>query len=233
MVEIGSMPILWHIMKIYESHGVNDFIVCCGYKGHIIKDFFASYQQRTSSIRFNFSDGTHELLDGTTENWTVSLIDTGETTMTGGRLKRVRPYLNDEPFFFTYGDGVSNVDITSLLEFHKKEKAMVSLTAVQPPGRFGALALGTDQTVIKDFQEKPDGDGAWVNGGFFVVNPEALDYIADDSVSWEKEPLLRIANEGQLAAFRHTGFWQPMDTLRDKNFLESLWEKNEAPWKTW
>jgi len=233
MVEIGTMPILWHIMKIYESHGVNDFIICCGYKGHMIKEFFASYQQRTSSIRFNFSDGTQDLLDERTENWTVSLIDTGESTMTGGRLKRVRPFLGDEPFFFTYGDGVSNVDLTSLLEFHRKEKVMVSLTAVQPPGRFGALALGGDQTIINDFQEKPDGDGAWVNGGFFVVDPAALDYIEGDSVSWEKGPLSRIASAGQLAAFRHSGFWQPMDTLRDKNYLESLWESGEAPWKTW
>jgi len=233
MVEIGSMPILWHIMKIYEAHGVNEFIVCCGYKGHIIKEFFASYLLRTSSIRFNLVDGTQDLLDGSTENWTVNLIDTGETTMTGGRLKRVRHYLDDEPFFFTYGDGVSDVNLTGLLKFHQEESAMVSLTAVQPPGRFGALALASDQTVINDFQEKPSGNGAWVNGGFFVVNPAALDYIADDSVSWEKEPLSQIAKEGQLSAFRHTGFWQPMDTLRDKNYLESLWERNEAPWKSW
>ena len=233
MVEIGPMPILWHIMKIYASHGVNDFIVCCGYKGHIIKEFFSSYAMRSNSVRIDLATGDQEILDGVSENWTVSLIETGEETMTGGRLKRVREYLGDEPFFFTYGDGVSDVDLTELVAFHRKQDVLVSLTAVQPPGRFGALALGSDQTIIREFHEKPDGDGAWVNGGFFVVDPKAIDYIEGDPTSWEKEPLSRIAQAGKLAAYRHTGFWQPMDTLRDKNYLESLWDSGDAPWKVW
>lgn len=233
MVEIGPMPILWHIMKIYASHGVKDFIVCCGYKGHIIKEFFASYAQRSNSVRVDLATGKQEILDGVSEDWTLSLIETGEETMTGGRLKRVREYLGDEPFFFTYGDGVSDVDLTKLLAFHHSQDVLVSLTAVQPPGRFGALALGSDQTIIKEFHEKPDGDGAWVNGGFFVVDPKAIDYIEGDPTSWEKEPLSRIAQAGKLAAYRHTGFWQPMDTLRDKNYLESLWDSGSAPWKVW
>lgn len=233
MVEIGSMPILWHIMKIYAAHGVDDFIICCGYKGHVIKEFFSTYRQRMSSIRYNLADGREELLDKPAEDWRVSLIETGENTMTGGRLKRVKEYLDDEPFFFTYGDGVSDIDLSKLLAFHKEQDALVTLTAVQTPGRFGALSLGSDQTIVSSFQEKPEGDGAWVNGGFFVVDPRAIDYVDGDPISWEKAPLSRITREGKLAAFRHTGFWQPMDTLRDKNYLESLWESGKAPWRNW
>lgn len=233
MVEIGEMPILWHIMKTYSAHGINDFVICCGYKGHSIKEFFSTYKSRTSSIRIDLQQGTTETLNGSTEPWTVSLIDTGENTMTGGRLKRVREFLDDEAFCLTYGDGVSNVNISELVAFHQQESSLVTLTAVQPPGRFGAISLSAGQNRIGQFHEKPEGDGAWINGGYFVCEPSAIDYIDGDSTSWEQEPLSAIARAGELSAFRHTGFWQPMDTLRDKNYLESLWSAGDAPWKIW
>ena len=233
MVEIGDMPIIWHIMKIYERFDITDFVVLCGYKGHILKDFFASYAMRRSSIEIDMEQGTVNLLSPNREKWNVKLIDTGESTMTGGRIKRAAEYIGDETFLLTYGDGVCNVDMTSLIATHKNDNALVTLTAVQPPGRFGALVLGDAQTRVSEFQEKPEGDGAWINGGYFVVEPKALEYIDGDSTSWEKEPLVNIAKAGKLSAYKHRGFWQPMDTLRDKNYLESLWVQDKAPWKTW
>lgn len=233
MVEIGGMPILWHIMKIYHNYGVRDFIICCGYKGEVIKDFFSNYIRHRSSVQYDLATGRERYLDYDVENWNVSLINTGAHTMTGGRLKRVRAYLQDQPFFFTYGDGVSDVDLSSLVKTHKKSDALVTLTAVQPPGRFGALMINSESHEVTSFQEKPNGDGAWINGGFFVVEPDALDFIEGDSSSWETKPLSSIARERRLSAYRHRGFWQPMDTLRDRHTLESLWESNEAPWKVW
>ena len=233
MVEIGEMPILWHIMKIYSAFGVNDFVICCGYKAISIKEFFNSYRLKTRSVRFDMASGRMEYLTGSTEPWVVTLVDTGEQTMTGGRLKRVREYLDDETFYLTYGDGVSDVNLHQLLETHKQEQALVTLTAVQPPGRYGAISLGAGQNRIDSFQEKPTGDGAWINGGYFAVEPSAIDYIDGDATSWEKEPIERIAQAGKLCAYRHTGFWQPMDTLRDKNYLESLWDSGNPPWKSW
>ncbi|MBX2835887.1 MAG: glucose-1-phosphate cytidylyltransferase [Gammaproteobacteria bacterium] len=233
MVEIGDMPILWHIMKIYSAHGIHDFVICCGYKGHIIKEFFANFVLRTSSLRVNLRDNSIEYLGDASEPWSITLADTGESTMTGGRIKRIREFLDDEPFCLTYGDGVSDVDITKLVEFHEREQSLVTLTAVQPPGRFGAISLASGQTRIHQFHEKPDGDGAWVNGGYFVVDPAALDYIGGDGTTWEQEPLRDIAQEGKLSAFRHQGFWHPMDTLRDKNLLDEYWAEGKAPWKKW
>lgn len=233
MVEIGEMPIIWHIMKTYEFYGVTDFIILCGYKGHIIKDFFLNYSHRRSSIEIDLQSGSIQHLTANGEKWKVQLIDTGESTMTGGRLKQARQYLHDQRFFLTYGDGLSNVDLNALLATHQSDESLVTLTAVQPPGRFGALALGDKQTKVTHFQEKPEGDGAWINGGFFVVEPEALDYIAGDDTSWEQQPLNSIAKAGKLSAYKHRDFWQPMDTLRDKNYLESLWRSGQAPWKTW
>lgn len=233
LVEVGGMPILWHIMKTYSYHGVNDFIICCGYKGHLIKEFFASYLVRTSSVVFDMANNSMKVLDGVTEPWTVTLVDTGQDTLTGGRLRRVRSYLENDTFCFTYGDGVSDVDITALIQFHKKQDVKATLTAVQPPGRFGAIVLGERETRIHSFHEKPSGDGAWINGGYFVLEPEAIDYIAGDSTTWEQEPLQSLAHDNQLAAFKHTGFWQPMDTLRDKNLLEALIQEGKAPWIKW
>ena len=233
MVEIGDMPIIWHIMKTYEAFGVTDFVVLCGYKSHIIKDFFINYSHRRSSIEVDLDNGSVQQLTPTTEKWKVKLIDTGESSMTGGRLKRAQQYLKDETFFLTYGDGVCNVDLNALLATHKSDSSLVTLTAVQPPGRFGALVLGDTQTKVTQFQEKPEGDGAWINGGYFVVEPEALDFIEGDETSWEQQPLANIANAGKLSAYKHRDFWQPMDTLRDKNYLESLWLSGQAPWKIW
>ena len=233
MVEIGGMPILWHIMKTFSHYGINDFIVCCGYRGHVIKEFFTSYVVRTSSVTFDMAKNTMELHDAVTEPWRVTLVDTGESTLTGGRLKRVKPFLDDEPFCFTYGDGVSDVDISALVAFHSQSGCKATLTAVQPPGRYGAIALGENATRIKAFQEKPNGDGAWVNGGYFVLEPSAIDYIAGDQTTWEQEPMKNLAKDGELDAFKHTGFWQPMDTLRDKILLEDLWASGKAPWKVW
>jgi glucose-1-phosphate cytidylyltransferase len=234
MVEIGGRPILWHIMKIYSAYGVNDFIICCGYKGEVIKDFFASYFLHVSDVRFDLETrAITKLGENAIEPWTVTLIDTGEETMTGGRIKRVAEYIGDETFCCTYGDCVGNVDVEELIRFHRDQGVLTTLTAIQPPGRFGAVVLGTEETKITTFEEKPQGDGGWINGGFFVVEPEVLDYIPDDSTVWEREPLERLAGEGALAAYKHRGYWQSMETLRDKMLLESEWDSGKAPWKVW
>lgn len=233
MVEVGGQPVLWHIMKIYAAHGVNDFIICCGYKGYVIKEYFANYFLRMSDVTFDMRFNQMNIHAGKAEPWRVTLVDTGENTMTGGRLKRVREHIGNSTFCFTYGDGVSNIDVTKLIEFHKAEGTLATLTAVQPPGRFGAISLGKEQTRINQFHEKPGGDGAWINGGYFVLEPEVIDYIADDETMWEHEPLAKIAQDGQLSAYKHDGFWQPMDTLKDKNYLEGLWKNDKAPWKVW
>ena len=234
LVEIGDMPIIWHIMKIYSSYGLNDFIVCCGYKGYMIKEYFSNYYLRKSNVTFDLKNNQMRMHNGNVEPWQVTLIDTGQDVMTGGRLKRIKEYLDNESFCLTYGDGVSNINIAELIAFHKKQaNVLATLTAVQPPGRFGALALHEDQDIISNFQEKIRGDGAWVNGGFFVLEPEVLNYIEGDATSWENEPLAKLAQEQRLAAFRHSGFWQPMDTLRDKMYLEKLWASDQAPWKVW
>ncbi|BAZ27739.1 glucose-1-phosphate cytidylyltransferase [Cylindrospermum sp. NIES-4074] len=233
MVEIGGKPILWHIMKIYSSHGINDFIICCGYKGYIIKEYFDNYFLHMSDITFDMRFNQMNVHSGYAEPWRITLINTGDNTMTGGRLKRVREHIGNDTFCFTYGDGVSNVNITELINFHKEQKTLATLTAVQPAGRFGAISLGQEQTKIHSFREKPEGDGAWINGGYFVLEPDVIDLIADDSTVWEKEPLEKLADMEQLSAFKHQGFWQPMDTLRDKNYLEDLWQSDKAPWKKW
>ena len=233
MVDVGEMPILWHIMKIYSSHGINDFIVCCGYKGYVIKEYFANYFLFRSDVTFDMKNNEMKVHQNDVEPWNVTLVDTGLDTLKGGRLLRVREHIGDETFCLTYGDGVSNVDISELIAFHRAQDALVTLTAVQPPGRFGAFALDSDQTKVATFKEKPQGGSAWVNGGFFVVEPKAINYITDETVDWEKEPLERMAEEGKLAAYKHHGFWHPMDTLRDKQNLEDMWESGEAPWKRW
>lgn len=233
MVEVGGQPILWHIMKIYSAHGINDFIICCGYKGYFIKEYFANYFLRMSDVTFDMRFNQMNIHAGKAEPWRVTLVDTGESTLTGGRLKRVREHIGNETFCFTYGDGVSNINITELIQFHKTQGTQATLTAVQPPGRFGAIVLGQEQTKIETFHEKPEGDGAWINGGYFVLEPEVIDYIEDDSTTWEQEPLQKLAHLGQLSAFKHDGFWQPMDTLKDKNYLEGLWQSGKAPWKVW
>jgi len=232
MIEIGGKPILWHIMKIYAAYGINDFIVCLGYKGYVIKEYFANYFLHTSDVTFDILQNTMEVHHKNAESWRVTLVDTGEDSMTGGRLKRVADYLEpNESFLFTYGDGVADIDIGAEIAFHKKHGKVASICAVQPPGRYGAI-LRKDDRVI-GFEEKPAGDGAWINGGFFVLQPEALNYIHGDSTSWESESLVKIALDGQLAAFEHRGFWQPMDTMRDKIQLEALWADKKAPWKVW
>lgn len=233
MVEIGGMPILWHIMKIYSAHGINDFIICCGYKAEMIKEYFFGHAMRSADITVDLANNEVEYHTRSSEAWRVTLIDTGQNTMTGGRLKRVAEYIGSETFCFTYGDGVSDIDVTKLVEFHRTQGRIGTLTAVQPPGRFGAFTLSADQDQIVAFKEKPDGDGAWINGGFFVLEPDAIGYIEDDSSIWEREPLERLAQDGQLSAFRHGGFWQPMDTLRDKIVLDQMWESGEAPWMVW
>ena len=233
MVEIGDRPILWHIMKIYSAHGINDFIICLGYRGYIIKEYFASYYLRRSDVTFDIRKNNMKIHQNHAEPWRVTLVDTGLNTMTGGRIKRVKDYIGDETFCLTYGDGVTNVDINELIAFHKAQKTLATLTAVQSPGRFGAFKLEKQQNKIHAFKEKPIGDSAWINGGFFVLESDVLDYIADDSTVLEREPLEYLAEEGLLAAFRHNGFWHPMDTLRDKNVLEELWESGKAPWKIW
>jgi len=233
MVEIGGQPILWHIMKIYSAHGINEFIICCGYKAHIIKEYFASYHLHCSDVTFDLKNHETEIHKNGVEPWRVTLVDTGDGTMTGGRLKRVREYIGDETFCFTYGDGVSNVNISELIAFHKDRGTLATLTAVQPPGRFGAFSLGHDQDKVSSFEEKPEGDGAWVNSGFFVLEPGVMEYIESDKTVWEKEPMERLAGSGELAAYRHHEFWQPMDTLRDKHVLEDLWQSGQAPWKVW
>jgi glucose-1-phosphate cytidylyltransferase len=232
MVEIGGKPILWHIMKMYSHHGINDFIICCGYKGYVIKEYFANYFLHQSDITFNMMDNQMIVHEKRAEPWTVTLIDTGENTMTGGRLKRVSKYLElEENFCFTYGDGVSDVNIRELIEFHNSHGKEATLTAAFPPGRFGALDIQNSQ--VNNFQEKPRGDGALINGGFFVLSPKVIDRIENDATIWEQEPLKGLANDNQLMAYKHEGFWQPMDTLRDKMHLEELLAENKAPWKTW
>lgn len=233
MVEIGGRPILWHIMKMYLAHGVNDFVICCGYKGHLIKQFFRDYAMDGADITFDMREGTTTLLRTSTEPWKVTLVDTGLNVMTGGRIKRAAKYLGEGPFCCTYGDGVSNVDITALIAFHRAQKTLATVTAVQPPGRFGAFTLPANNLRVPSFKEKPGGDGAWVNGGFFVLEPEVVDLVEGDSTIWERGPMERLAASEQLAAFRHEGFWQPMDTLHDKQTLELLWESGKAPWKKW
>lgn len=232
MIEIGGKPVLWHIMKIYSAHGINDFIVCLGYKGYVIKEYFANYFLHMSDVTFDMAHNKMEVHQRNAESWRVTLVDTGEDTMTGGRIKRVAPYLTEgEDFCCTYGDGVGDVDITRLVQFHKDQGTLATLTATQPPGRFGALKMTEHK--ISHFQEKPHGDGGWINGGFFVLSPKVIDYIADDSSIWEREPMESLAAKGQMSAYLHDGFWQPMDTLRDKNHLEELWASGKAPWKVW
>lgn len=231
MIEIGGKPILWHIMKIYSAHGINDFIICLGYKGYMIKEYFANYFLHMSDVTFHFEDNKMEVHEQKAEPWRVTLVDTGEFTMTGGRLKRIKKYLENEHFCFTYGDGVGDINITKLIQFHKKQHTMATCTATQPPGRFGSLDM--DKNRIVSFNEKPLGDGAWINGGYFVLSPKVLDYIDGDDTTWEKEPIEKLANEGELSAFKHKGFWKPMDTLRDKNQLDELWNSGNAPWKIW
>jgi len=232
MVEIGGKPILWHIMKMYSFHGINDFVICCGYKGYVIKEYFANYFLHMSDVTFNMHDNSMEVHNKRAEPWNVTLVDTGENSMTGGRLRRVAEYVKDEEAFcFTYGDGVGDIDIADSIRFHKEHAKAATLTATYPPGRFGALDIQNKQ--VMNFKEKPKGDGAMINGGFFVLKPKVLDYLNDDSTIWEQEPLMGLAEDGELMAYEHKGFWQPMDTLRDKNLLEELWEAGKAPWKTW
>ena len=231
MVEIGGKPILWHIMKIYSAFGVREFIICVGYKGYVIKEYFANYFLHVSDVRFDLENNGVEVLQNSAEPWKVTLVDTGSDTMTGGRLKRVRQYIGDEDFHFTYGDGVADVDIDRLTRFHQAQGRLATVTAVRPAGRFGALEIDGD--LVTAFKEKPAGDGGWINGGFFVLSPRCLDYIASDATAWENEPLDTLANERQLSVHHHTGFWQPMDTLRDKRQLEELWASGDAPWKIW
>ncbi len=233
MVDIGNHPILWHILKIYSAHGINDFVVCCGYKGEVIKEYFAGYRHQRSTVTFDFVNNRETVHDSRCEPWRVTLVDTGLNTMTGGRLKRVQEFVGNDTFCLTYGDGVSNVDITGLVDFHRRQGRHATLTAIQPPGRFGVFNLGDGDTRIDAFREKPQGDGAWINGGFFVCEPDVFDYLENDQTVWEQEPLMGLARDGQLSAFRHTGFWQPMDTLRDKNYLEKLWTEEHPPWKVW
>lgn len=233
MVEIGGKPILWHIMKIYSAYGINEFIICLGYKGYFIKEYFSKYFLHMSDITFDLKNNRMEVHTNGVEPWKVTLIDTGETTMTGGRLKRVGDYIGNETFCFTYGDGVSDINIRELIEFHKSQNTVATITAVQPPGRFGVINIKEDENILLSFKEKPKGDGAWVNGGFFVIEPEGLDYISDDMSVWEQEPMQNLASEGMLSAYKHYGFWQPMDTLRDKSYLEELWNSGKAPWKVW
>lgn len=232
MIEIGGKPILWHIMKLYSAHGVADFVICCGYKGYLIKEYFANYFLHMSDVTFDMSNNGMKVHHQMAEPWSVTLVDTGEDTLTGGRLKRVASYVKDEEAFcFTYGDGVADIDITAEIAFHKQHGKWATVTAVQPPGRYGALQLTGRQ--VSSFTEKPRGDGGLINGGFFVLSPKCLDFIEGDESSWEGAPLTRLAAEGQLMAFEHAGFWQPMDTLRDKNHLEHLWQSGKAPWKVW
>jgi len=232
MVEIGGRPILWHIMKIYSAHGINDFVVCCGYKGYVIKEYFANYFLHMSDVTFDMRENQMQVHNQRAEPWTVTLVDTGDDSMTGGRLGRVAEYVKDEEAFcFTYGDGVADIDVAKLLEFHRSHGKKATLTATYPPGRFGALDIHNGN--VREFKEKPQGDGAMINGGFFVLSPEVLPYISGDACIWEQEPLMNLAKEGELMAFEHEGFWQPMDTLRDKQMLQKLWDSGKAPWKCW
>jgi len=233
MIELGGKPILWHIMKLYSSFGLNEFIICCGYKGYVIKEFFNNYNLHQSDVTFKLKDNSIKIHQTISEPWSVTLVETGESTMTGGRLKRVKDYVKDDKAFCcTYGDGVGNINILELIEFHKKHGQKATLTATRPPGRFGALKFGPNN-IVETFQEKPEGDGSWINGGFFVLNPSVIDLIKDDETSLESDTLVTLAKKKQLHAFKHYGFWQPMDTLREKNILNELWDKGNAPWKTW
>ncbi len=231
MVEVGGRPILWHILKIYSSHGINDFVICAGYKGYIIKEYFANYFLHMSDVTFDMANNSMEVHQKKAEPWKVTIVDTGEETMTGGRIKRVQRYVENEPFCCTYGDGVGDIDITSLIAHHKSSGLEATLTGVQPPGRFGALNLEDDKVI--SFQEKPEGDGSWINGGFFVLNPSVFDRIDGDSSVFERKPLESLTNDHQLGIYKHAGFWRPMDTLRDKIELETLWDSGKAPWKKW
>jgi glucose-1-phosphate cytidylyltransferase len=232
MIEIGGRPVLWHIMKTYAHHGITDFVICCGYKGYVIKEYFANYFLHMSDVTFDMRNNSMQVHHHHAEPWRVTLVDTGDDTMTGGRVKRIADYVRDEPAFcMTYGDGVSDVNITELVQFHQSQKVKATLTATIPPGRFGAINMDGDK--VATFIEKPKGDGGMINGGFFVLSPEVMDYIAGDATIWEREPLERLADEGNLAAYQHRGFWQPMDTLRDKLQLEELWQTGKAPWKVW
>lgn len=231
MIEIGGRPVLWHVLKIYAAHGITDFIICAGYKGYVIKEYFANYFLHLSDVTFDMKENRMEVHQRRSEPWRVTIVDTGDDTMTGGRLKRVQEYLNNETFCFTYGDGVGNVDITKLVAFHRKQGRKATLTGVQLPGRFGALQTAGDR--VKSFQEKPKGDGSWINGGFFVLESSVFDLLENDSTIWERKPLEVLAKTQQLGIYKHEGFWQPMDTLRDKQLLEELWASGKAPWKTW
>ena len=231
MVEIGNKPILWHIMKSYSAHNVNDFIICCGYKGYIIKEYFANYFLHMSDVTLDITQNKMEVHQKFAEPWKVTLVNTGLETMTGGRLKKIKKFVDNETFCFTYGDGLCDVNISKLIDFHKNNKTIATVTAIQPPGRFGALNISENK--ITSFKEKPAGDGNWINGGFFVLDPKVFDYIEDDSTVWEIDPLEKLADENQLAAYKHSGFWQPLDTLRDKNILEELWNSKKAPWNIW
>jgi len=232
MVKIGNFPIIWHIMKTYSYYGINDFIICCGYKGYIIKEYFANYFLHMSDVTFELKNNKMNILLNNSEDWKVTLVDTGEKTMTGGRLKRIKKYLTEDDFCFTYGDGLSNVNIKDLIGFHKEHKKLATITAVRPPGRFGAIKVDSSN-LVKKFQEKPDGDNSWINGGFFVLSKKVIDYIDDDHTVWENEPLTTLSNQNQLKAFFHNDFWQPMDTLREKINLEKLWASSKPPWKVW
>jgi glucose-1-phosphate cytidylyltransferase len=231
MIEVGGKPILWHIMKIFSRYGILEFIICLGYKGYLVKEYFANYFLHMSDVTFDMVENKMEVHQASAEPWRVTLVDTGENTMTGGRLKRVKDYLGSEDFCFTYGDGVGNIDILQLIKFHKEHETLATVTAVQPPGRFGSLDLSQHKVI--SFEEKPKGDGGWISGGFFVLSPRVFDYIAGDQTMWEREPMERLAGEGQLAAYLHRGFWHAMDTLRDKIYLENLWQSGTAPWKVW
>jgi glucose-1-phosphate cytidylyltransferase len=232
MVEIGGRPILWHILKIYSEHGINEFVICCGYKGYVIKEYFANYFLHMSDVTFHMRTNSMEVHRKQAEPWNITLVDTGEATMTGGRLKRVRDYVAEEPFCFTYGDGVADVDITALVSHHNRHGRLATVTAVQPPGRYGALQFG-ESSAVNGFKEKPQGDGGWINGGFFVLDPAVIERIENDATVWEQAPLRGLARDGQLTGYHHDGFWQPMDTLRDRRELEALWAEGRAPWKTW
>ena len=233
MVEIGGKPILWHIMKIYSAYDITDFIICCGYKGYMIKEYFSRYFLHMSDITFDLNKNSMEVHNNGVEPWKVTLVDTGENTMTGGRLKRVAEYIGNETFCFTYGDGVSDINIKKLIDFHKSQKTMATITAVQPPGRFGIINIHEEHHKITSFKEKPDGDGAWINAGYFVLEPGVLDYISDDSTVWEQEPMQKLAGDGNMSAYKYCGFWHAMDTLRDKIVLDDLWNSGKAPWKVW
>jgi glucose-1-phosphate cytidylyltransferase len=231
LIEIGGMPLLWHIMKTYSSHGISDFVICCGYKGYMIKEYFANYFLHMSDVTFDLKNNEMNVHRKSAESWNITLVDTGINTMTGGRLKKIQKYVDNETFCFTYGDGLANISITELIEFHKNNNTLATVTAVQPPARFGALEL--DGNKVVSFKEKPPGDGNWINGGYFILEPAVFDYVEGDSTVWEKEPVENLSKNNQLSAYRHSGFWQPLDTLRDKNKLEDLWSSGSPPWKVW